>query len=213
MSLVKFNEKGNLFNEKIEIPGGQEDPNMNDEEEEDEPTPRSLAMKDPYQQYLYALETIRQLRARLVRRTNVIDEIRKFYLRDIVTMKFVIREVLSETEKEAVWKEYESNLPSLDLKQALTLHAPSKCEFQVKPCEKCGGQLEVILKDTEEVANLKRAILDSKERENRWREKLAVLDTQIENATREKAESGKSHNEEVRRVSIHSCISLSSLYC
>jgi hypothetical protein len=170
---------------------------MGDDDKELNPE-TSVLLKDPHQQYLYAVETVRQLRARLIRRTNVIDEIRKFYLRDVVTMKNVLNNFLSGSEKEAVWKEYDAALPSIDLKPLLKLHAPTGGEFKVKPCEKCGGQLEIVMKDTDEVERLKKVLNECKERENRWREKLATLDVQIEEALKEKAESGKGHQEEKR---------------
>lgn len=149
------------------------------------------------QQYLDAMETIRQLRQRLVRRTSIIDEIRKYYLRDIVTVKHILRDVLSSVEREAVMKQYDAILPSLDLKQALILHAPTKCELQVKHCTECGGQLEIIMKDSDEVDRLKRVIADCKERESRFRIKLGSIDAQIEATTKEKSEANKSHIEEV----------------
>lgn len=170
---------------------------MKDEENELNPE-TSILLKDPQQQYLYAVETVRQLRARLIRRTNVIDEIRKFYLRDVVTLKHVLNDVLSGSEKEEVWREYESTIPSINLKQMLKLHAPTGGEFKISPCEKCGGQLEIVMKDTDEVEKLKKVLSESKDRENRWREKLANLDVQIEEATREKAEGAKGHMEEKR---------------
>lgn len=191
-------ESSNLYGEKIEVPGGPDDPNMKDGGDGELNPANSILLKDPQQQYLYAVETIRQLRARLIRRTNVIDEIRKFYLRDIVSMRHIIKEVLTEPEREIVWREYDTALPSIDLSQMLKLHAPSKGEFRITPCEKCGGQLEIVTKDTDEVEALKKIISDSKDRENRWREKLATLDAQIESATLEKAESSKAHMEEVR---------------
>jgi hypothetical protein len=191
-------ESSNLFGDLIQVPGGADDPNMhNDAEPEDLNPETSVLLKDPEQQYLYAVETVRQLRARLIRRTGVIDEIRKFYLRDIVTMRHVLRDILTDTEREEAWNQYDSALPSLDLRQNLKLHAPARGEFKIRPCEKCGGELEIVMKDTDEVESLKRIISDSKDRENRWRERLADLDTQIESTLREKAESGKAHMEEV----------------
>jgi hypothetical protein len=209
-----FNFETNLRGDSIKLPGmdDEEEENENleeedeqeDEENEDEEVQadnkKKNLLKDPKQQYLFAVETIKHLRRRLVRRTNTIDDIRKFYLRDIVTMKHILQEVLTDPERELVWKEYEANLPSIDLKQTLKLHAPDKCEFQVRPCEKCGGQLEVILKDSEEVERLKKYIAGSKDRENRWREKLANLDAQIEEVTKTKAQATKSHMEEVMRI-------------
>jgi hypothetical protein len=191
--------RSNLMEENIVIPGSSLDSisAMNDEGDT-QPPQASAQSQELEQKYLFALETVRQLRHRLIRRTNVIEEIRKFYLRDVITMKHIIKDVLSDSEREAAWKQYEVNLPSLDLKQALILHAPSKCEFQVKPCEQCGGELELVMKDTDEVDYLKKLIKEGKDREARWREKLAYLDVQIETANKEKAESAKSHMEEVR---------------
>lgn len=62
----------------------------------------------------------------------------------------------------------------------------------------CGGKLELTLKDNDEAAQLKKTLKESKEREGRWRVKLADLDAQLERALKEKAESSKSHQEEVR---------------
>ena len=65
-------------------------------------------------------DTVRQLRHRLVRRTNVIEGIRIYYLRDVVTMKYILRELLSETERKEAWEQYEHILPSIDLKVSST---------------------------------------------------------------------------------------------
>jgi hypothetical protein len=100
-------------------------------------------------------EIIKLLKDRLVRRTTIIDEIRKAYLRDVISIKHVIRDVLNENEREEVFKQYESNLPSLDLKEGIQLHAPFKVELQLKICNECGGHLELINRDTDEVEALK----------------------------------------------------------
>eukprot|EP00981_Chlorochromonas_danica_P003250 scaffold633_cov288-Ochromonas_danica.AAC.85 len=143
-----------------------------------------------------AQKTIEQLRARLVRRTDVIEGIRKFYLRDVVTMKHLLRDLLSEDERRTIWKQFECALPSLDLKEGLDLHAPQKCCFQVTPCERCGGTLEIVMKDNDEAAFLKKTIRDSKEREGKWRVKLAELDARMEVVQKDKAETTKTHLEE-----------------
>ncbi len=144
-----------------------------------------------------ALEMIRQLKHRLIRRTEIIDEIRKFYLRDVVTIKYIMRDVLTGTEREHIYKQYESVLPSLDLKKALVLHAPVKTELQIKLCNECGGHLEIISRDSDEVEMLKKVLMEARERENRWRVKLATMDSEIEKTARDKAEATKSHFEEV----------------
>lgn len=149
------------------------------------------------QTHKYALETIKQLKQRLKRRTEIIDEIRSYYLRDIVTVKHILKDLLVGGEREYVYRQYEGALPSLDLKKSLMLHAPDKCELKVKLCNECGGHLEIVSRDSDEVEQLKKVLLEARERENRWRVKLASLDVEIENSRKEKAESTKSHLEEV----------------
>lgn len=68
------------------------------------------------EKYADAQETIRQLRHRLIRRTSVIDGIRKYYLRDVVTMKNILKELLNDEERREAWRQYECIIPSLDFK-------------------------------------------------------------------------------------------------
>ncbi|RYH20504.1 hypothetical protein EON65_23270 [archaeon] len=79
----------------------------------------SRQVAEVQQKLVDAQDTIRQLRHRLVRRTSVIEGIRKYYLRDVVTMKHILRELLSETERKEAWRQYEHILPSIDLKVTL----------------------------------------------------------------------------------------------
>lgn len=166
--------------------------------EVNDPVVESFKKFKEKEDHLFALETIRQLRQRLTRRTAMIDEIRKFYLRDVVALKHVMRDVLTGTEREIIFREFESAIPSLDLSKALALHAPTNSDFRVRPCEQCGGQLEVIMRDSDEVDRLKKILSDCKDREQRFRLKLGTLDAEIETMTKEKAEGLKSHLEEKR---------------
>eukprot|EP01038_Epipyxis_sp_PR26KG_P009105 gene9105-12279_t len=145
-----------------------------------------------------AKEVIRQLKSRLVRRSNIIDELRKCYLKDVVTLKHVIKEVLVESERESVFSQFDTSIPSLNFKPLMMLHAPTKTELQIKLCEECGGHLELVHKDSDEIEALKKMISDIRQREDRFRVKLATLDAQLENMVRDKAESTKSHIEEKR---------------
>jgi hypothetical protein len=78
------------------------------------------------------------------------------------------------------------------------LHAPARAMFQVSPCEACGGQLELITKDSMEAEHLKKVIKECRDREGRFRVKLAELDARLETAQRERSNASKSHAEEVR---------------
>jgi len=147
--------------------------------------------------YEESMRIINQLRMRLVKRTEMISEIRTFYLRDIVTMKFILSDLLTGTERQEVMDHYMERLPSLDLKSALALHAPQNSEMQIVPCEQCGGKVEVVLIDSPEVERLNQLLAGSKEREQRFRGTLAELDAKTESLMREKQEESKSHNEEV----------------
>lgn len=143
-------------------------------------------------------ETIRQLKARLIRRTSLVDEIRSSYIRDVVIIKQVLETVLSGSEKEAVVKEYTANLPSLDLREQLSLRAPKNCELRVTPCDTCGGKVEAVLADPDEVVKLKGQIDVMKKREERFRIQIAELDAIMEKTTRQKSEIAHSHGDEVR---------------
>lgn len=153
-------------------------------------------------EYRDSLETIRQLKARLIRRTWMIDEIRKSYLRDVVTVKHIITDVLTANERQFVMNQFDSYLPSLDMKQGLQLYAPAKTSLSVKLCNECGGHLEIVMVDTDEVDRYKKIASDAKEREARFRVKLATLDTQLEDVTKANKETTKTHFEEVIKLSI-----------
>lgn len=144
-----------------------------------------------------AKDTIRQLKQRLVRRTALVNDIRSYYLRDVVTIKHILEEVLNETEKEAVMKEYSQRLPSLDMTQHLNLHAPSNTNLRVTPCESCGGKVDAVLADSDEVVRLKENITIMKKREERLRLQVAELDAANDKRAIAKAELDFSHNEEV----------------
>lgn len=169
-----------------------------DEFERHRPMGEEAILRDELEKkYSDAVLTIDQLRMRLVRRTKVIEEIRKCYLRDVVALKNIMEEVLTGAEKESVIKEFAKRLPSLDLRQALPLYAPSNTEMRVIPCDHCGGRMEAVLVDSDEVGYLKKQISQMRERESRYKLNLAELDARVELTTRERAESSLKQNEEV----------------
>ena len=144
-----------------------------------------------------AQRIIKQLRMRLVRRTEMISTIRSYYLRDVVTIKLILNELLSDTERSIVMQQYMERLPSVDLKQALKLHAPHHSEMQIAPCELCGGKVEIIHIDSAEVNQLNDQLQISRQRELRYKATLAQLDSEVEMLKREKQNENKSHQEEV----------------
>jgi hypothetical protein len=107
-------------------------------------------------QHIQALQfEVSALQGRLKRRNLVIDAIRKAYLRDVVTVKHE----LLQSEQDAGYRASESTqlvhrVPSLDLRPTLELFAPAECSLRVRPCETCGGQLEVVHRESKRVAAL-----------------------------------------------------------
>ena len=83
------------------------------------------------------------LLSRLNRRLDVIGEIKSAYLRDIITMKSIFENMLSKVERKEAIEEWRGALPSLDFSRPLALYSPSEAMLQVKPCESCGGRLEI----------------------------------------------------------------------
>eukprot|EP01035_Chromulina_nebulosa_P026515 gene26515-34721_t len=145
-----------------------------------------------------AVDTIKQLKMRLLRRTAMIDDIRKCYLRDVVVIKNVLHDVIIDSEREIVIKELANRLPSLDLTKSLPIHAPINTELRIAPCESCGGRVEAVLVDSDEVVNLQKVVSQMRERESRFKSTLAELDAKLEAAVRDKAESSRQHHEEKR---------------
>lgn len=144
-----------------------------------------------------AVDTITQLKMRLLRRTAMIDDIRKCYLRDVVVIKNVLHDVIIDSEREIVIKELANRLPSLDLTKSLPIHAPINTELRIAPCESCGGRVEAVLVDSDEVVNLQKVVSQMRERESRFKSTLAELDAKLEAAIRDKAENSRQHHEEV----------------
>ena len=158
----------------------------------------NLEVKVEYEKsHSEALDVISQLKMRLVRRTAMIDEIRKCYLRDVVIIKNVLHDVIIDSEREIVVKELASRLPSLDLMKSLPIHAPMNTELRISPCEACGGRVEAVMVDSDEVVKLQKVVSQMRERESRFKANLAELDAKLEVAVRDRAENSRQHHEEV----------------
>ena len=145
-----------------------------------------------------AEDGIVQLRKRLKKRVGIISHIRNAYLKDVVTLKHVINDVLTNNERQEVMAQYNAYLPSVDLRQYLELHGPKNSKLTVKPCEECGGFMEIMLDVGDTVRNLEAHIQYQKEKEEKLRIKIAELDFLIEQEKNEKNNGARSHNDEKR---------------
>ena len=120
---------------------------------------------DPEETLLEAKE----YKLRLFRRTMILEDVRKAYLRDVVFLKQIMMEMFNDEERVAVMEQYQSMLPSLDMKQAFQPRAPELTTFKVKPCDLCGGHLEITINVSEELQELRSQIEHQKKVEERLR--------------------------------------------
>lgn len=109
-------------------------------------------------------DIIENLRGRLARRNELLDVLRKAYHRDVLAIK----EYIIDAEKEGLVVNTSalSSLPSIDLREGgFRLFAPHECELKVRPCNDCGGQLEVIHRESSRIVQYKHAIQQMEDQE------------------------------------------------
>lgn len=140
----------------------------------------------------HALEN---LRSHIKRRNQLLLSIRKCYLNDVVVMKEVINSVLKKHEREEAMAEYNSRLPSLSLKAYLDLYSPPECVLDVIPCETCGGHVEIIHRESNEMARLSKSLALTMKRDEELRvtnaeqsARLQKVGSQIEDIERKNRE-------------------------
>lgn len=123
---------------------------------------------------------IDDLRSRLFRRNQLLDTIRKAYHRDVIA----VREYLIDLSDRGILPNNQdvhsflSSVPSLDIRPALLLFAPQECELELHPCHTCGGQLEIIHRESSRIVQYKDAIELLQEREQRLR--CQVVDAKVD---------------------------------
>jgi uncharacterized protein YoxC len=123
---------------------------------------------------------IEDLRSRLSRRNALLDTIRKAYHRDVIAVKEHLidlssRGILPNNHDPHLFL---STVPSLDVRPALLLFAPQECELELHPCYLCGGQLEIIHRESSRIAQYKRAIELLQDREREFR--CQVVDARVD---------------------------------
>ena len=127
----------------------------------------------------------------------MLEEIRRSYLRDVVFLKLKMNEFLKQHEKAELIAEYDSMLPSLDLRQAFQPFAPEKTSFKVRPCETCGGHLELIINVSDELERLTKEIERWKKLDEQSRLQIATQNYQFERLQDDKNLMDRKHEQEV----------------
>ena len=119
------------------------------------------------------------LRRKLVRRNELLDVIRRAYHRDVISIKEYLLDAeqkgLSSIDTNAL-----ASLPSIDLRGFL-LFAPQECELNAIPCNECGGQLEIIHRESNRIVQYKNAIQQLEENEIDLRLELLNVKAQAKN--------------------------------
>lgn len=134
---------------------------------------------------------------RLKRRTLLISEMRKAYLRDIVLLKHILHEYLTQNERESILLQWEKSIPSLDLRQHFMIYSPNESSLDVIPCETCGGSVEIVHHDSSEIQELSKALSHLDKNKNELRVLIAKKNLQIENLEAKSETEQRKHKEEV----------------
>jgi hypothetical protein len=143
-----------------------------------------------------SLLQLKDYQQRLYKRNVLLEEMRKSYLRDVVVLKNLMKELLRGSEREVIMLQYDAMLPSLDMTQALAPHAPGETTFTVKPCVSCGGHLEVNVNVTEKLKELHNLLDKYKQAEENLRLASAQQNYRYERLEIDKASQNKRHLEE-----------------
>ena len=100
------------------------------------------------------------LKVALLRRNDIIENLRTSYLRDILALKSVLNNVLKDdAERSLVMSTYNSYVPCIDLSAALPTHSPEQGCMLLKPCEACGGQIDISISDADKLQKLKKEVV------------------------------------------------------
>ena len=96
------------------------------------------------------------LKKKLCRRNILLDKIRKAYHRDVINIKQILIGIKSGKTVDCLERDLEHNLFSkIDLRDGgFPLYSPEDCELRLKPCQHCGGQLDIIHLENDRIVTL-----------------------------------------------------------
>jgi len=152
---------------------------------------------------------IDKLNRRLKRRTDLVGTIRVSYLKDVILLKRIMEDVLTDPERKLILSTLLATLPSLDLKEPLELHAPTDTFLEFDPCKECGGTVEILHKDSKRLQKLEDTVLKATKVVSDLRGRLAVAEEKKRQAENREIDLGiqresekKLLYEEIRRITI-----------
>jgi len=133
---------------------------------------------------------------RLKRRSNLLADMRNAYLRDVIAVRHLIEDMLSDDERSKLIKQICETIPSLDLNQHLKLHSPSNTSMNLIPCESCGGSVEFLIHDSPEILKLSEQINHMNRNKAELRVVIATKNTELEDLQTKLAENAAKHRAE-----------------
>lgn len=160
-------------------------------EDESMPMSKTLAMQSEGKSILE-----KELAFQLRKRTLIIEQLRKAYLRDVVAMKYIVNEVLVEEERRRVFDDWKDTVPSADLKDCLQLRSPYFGALTIAPCKKCGGTIEIVFSDIQKVKDLQGRVDTLVGRNELLRLMIATQEAQSEKLIADSVAENQSHSEE-----------------
>ena len=96
------------------------------------------------------------LKKKLCRRNILLDKIRKAYHRDVFNIRQTLIGIKAGKSIDCLERDLQHNLFSkIDLRDGgFPLYSPEDCELRLKPCQYCGGHLDIIHLETDRIASL-----------------------------------------------------------
>ncbi len=116
---------------------------------------------------------------RVRRRMQLISELRKAYLADVVLLKETIDTYCSEDQAHEIRIRWHSSVPSLDTRRLLWMHAPDETTLAVLPCEMCGGCVEVMHHDSPEIERLTKLVANYDSQGHELKVTIATLRAKV----------------------------------
>ena len=138
----------------------------------------------------------KEYKSRLFRRTMILEEVRKSYLKDVILLKQIMFEMFKDEERKAIMAQYETMIPSLDMRQWFQPRAPESTTFKVRPCDTCGGHLEITINVSDELQELRLQLEHQKKIEERMRLDYATQSYKLEKMETDKEYQDRNHAQE-----------------